>query len=185
MEPMHLRTDRLHLRRWRPEDLEPFADLNADPVVMEFFPRTLSRGESDAFADRIEQHFEEHGFGLWAVEVVDGGEFAGYVGLWSATFDASFTPAVEVGWRIARRFWGRGLAPEGARTVVADGFDRLGLPGIVSFTSVINTRSRRVMEKIGMSHDPGEDFDHPAVAANSPLRPHVLYRLTPADLDRG
>lgn len=185
MSRQELHTDRLRLRRWRPDDRAPFAELNADPVVMEHFPRTLSRAESDAFVDRIEDHFDRYGFGLWAVEVSDGGEFAGYVGLWPADFAAPFTPAVEVGWRLARRFWGRGLAPEGARVVVADGFDELGLTEIVSFTSQINTSSRRVMEKIGMSHDPDEDFDHPVLDVDSPLRRHVLYRMRASDLPRG
>ena len=172
-----LQTDRLLLRRWTASDRKPFADLNADPIVMEFFPQTLSQTESDAFADRIEGDFNTHGFGLWAVELKSTGEFVGYVGLWSATFEAHFTPAIEVGWRIAHRFWGSGLAPEAARCAMADGFDRLGIDEIVSFTSTINLKSRRVMEKIGMVHNPSDDFDHPSVPATSPLRPHVLYRI--------
>lgn len=167
--------------------------MNADRVVMEYFPSPLSRRESDEFVDRVERHFDEHDFGLWAVDVVDvaGDEgaimaagdhpFVGFVGLWPATFEAPFTPAVEVGWRIARAHWGRGYAPEAARAAVADGFGRLGLDEIVSFTAAINRRSRRVMEKIGMRRSAGEDFDHPRVAVGDPLRRHVLYRIRADD----
>lgn len=177
--PHELHSERLLLRRWRAEDRDPFAALNADPVVMEFFPATLSRTESDAFIDRIEDDFVTHGFGLWALELKSSGDFVGYVGLWVATFDAHFTPAIEVGWRTAQRFWGSGLAPEAARVAITDGFDRVGLDEIVSFTSAINRKSRRVMEKVSMTHDPRDDFEHPSVPVGNPLRPHVLYRLTP------
>ena len=176
-----LETERLRLRRWNDGDREPFAELNADPIVMEFFTATLSRTESDAFVDRIEGDFDSHGFGLWAVELKSSGEFIGYVGLWKPTFEAHFTPAVEVGWRIAKRFWGSGLATEAARSAIDDGFDRLRFEEIVSFTSGINVRSRRVMEKLGMTHDPVDDFEHPSVAPGDPLRPHVLYRLRSFD----
>jgi ribosomal-protein-alanine N-acetyltransferase len=179
VDRQEIRTERLLLRRWELRDREPFAALNADPVVMEFFPAVLSRAESDAFVDRAETHFDDHGFGLWAVDERQHGEFIGYVGLWTVAFEAPFTPAVEVGWRIARRFWGRGFAPEAAKAAVADGFDRVGLAEVVSFTAAVNHTSRRVMEKIGMKHDPGDDFEHPSVAAGDPLRPHVLYRLAP------
>ena len=175
--PTELGTERLHLRRWREADLAPFAHLNADPVVMEYLPALLSRAESDAMVERIEACFEGRGFGLWAVEVVATGELAGYVGLSPATFEAPFTPAVEVGWRLAHRHWGRGYAPEAARAAVADGFGRLELGEIVSFTAVINHPSRRVMEKLGMTHEPAEDFDHPALPDGHRLRRHVLYRL--------
>lgn len=178
MMPSELRTERLRLRRWEQSDRAPFAAMNADPKVMEHFPAPLSASESDFFIDLIEQHFEDHGFGLWAIEVLDGEPFIGFVGLWPASFDAHFTPAVEVGWRVDHRFWGRGYAPEAARGVVSDGFDRLGLPEIVSFTAAINTRSRRVMEKLGMRHEASDDFDHPSVESASPLRRHVLYRLS-------
>lgn len=139
-------TDRLRLRRWTDQDREPFAALNADPIVMEFYPAMLSRTESDTFVDRIEDHFDKHGFGLWAVELTETREFIGYVGLWlwPATLEAPFTPAVEVGWRLAREFWGSGFAPEAARSAIADGFDRLAIKEIVSFTSTINAKSRRV-----------------------------------------
>src|SRR5215470_17360821 len=144
-----IRTERLVLRRWRDSDRAPFAALNADPRVMEFFPALLSRGESDAFVDRIEGHFGEHGFGLWAIEAPGLADFAGYVGLWTARFEAPFTPAVEIGWRLAAEHWGRGFAPEGARAALRFGFEDAGLAEIVSFTVPANTRSRRVMEKLG------------------------------------
>ncbi len=182
--PTELRSARLLLRRWRDDDLPPFADLNADPVVMEFYPSTLTREASDAFVQRVESTFETHGLGLWAVEVIGvagSGDFVGYVGLWPATFEAPFTPAVEIGWRLRREAWGRGYATEAARVALDDGFDRLGLDEIVSFTAAINHRSRRVMDKLGMQHDPADDFAHPSVATTSPLRPHVLYRLTAGD----
>ena len=170
-------TERLRLRRWDDQDRAPFADLNADPIVMEFYPAMLSRTESDTFVDRIEDHFDKHGFGLWAAELRQTREFIGYVGLWPATLEAPFTPAVEVGWRLARQFWGSGFASEAARSAIADGFDRLAINEIVSFTSTINAKSRRVMEKLGMTHGIGDDFEHPSVPLGNPLRTHVLYRL--------
>ena len=175
--PDSLATERLTLRRWGDADLEPFARINADPVVMEYLLEPLTRVESDAMVERIEATFERDGLGLWAVEVIATGELAGFVGLWPATFDAHFTPAVEVGWRLAAAQWGRGYATEAARRAIDDGFTRLGLTEIVSFTAVINDRSRRVMRKLGMSHDPTDDFDHPAVPAGHRLRRHVLYRI--------
>jgi ribosomal-protein-alanine N-acetyltransferase len=165
------------MRRWRDADREPFAALNADPVVMEFFPALLSRAESDAFVDRIEETFDRNGWGLWAIEVAADGTFAGYVGLWPAVFESDFTPAVEIGWRLAAACWGRGYAPEGARAALAFGFDTLGLDEIVSFTTVGNIRSQRVMQKIGMTRDPEDDFDHPNLPAGHPLRRHVLYKI--------
>ena len=141
---MDLETPRLLLRRWREEDLEPFAALNADPEVMEHFPSMLSREESDAGVDRVEKHFENHGYGFWAVEVPCQARFIGFIGLAVLAFETSFTPCVEIGWRLARPWWGRGFATEGARAALTHGFDRLGLPEIVSFTVPGNIRSRRV-----------------------------------------
>jgi RimJ/RimL family protein N-acetyltransferase len=172
-----LRTERLLLRRWRESDREPFAALNADPAVMEHFPATLARADSDLLIDRIEARFDELGYALWAVEVVDGGAFAGFVGLAPATFEAHFTPAVEVGWRLAREHWGRGYATEAARAVLAFGFGQVGLDEIVSFTVPANVRSWSVMERLGMTRDPADDFDHPVIPPGHPLRRHVLYRL--------
>ena len=174
-----LRTGRLILRPWRDEDLAPFAALNADPAVMEYFPATLSRAESDAFAARVRSEMAEHGFGLWAVEAPGVAPFVGFTGLAVPRFDAHFTPCVEIGWRLAREHWGRGYAPEAARAALAHGFGALGLDEVVSFTAAGNLRSRRVMEKLGMRHDPAEDFEHPNLAAGHPLRRHVLYRIQP------
>ncbi len=171
------RTERLLLRRWRAEDREPFAAMNADPRVMEFFPALLSRVESDARVEAIERHWREHGFGLWAVEVPGVAAFVGFVGLSMPRFEAAFTPCVEVAWRLAAEFWGRGYATEAARAAVEFGFGRLGLKEIVSFTVPANVRSRRVMEKLGMTHEAEEDFEHPLLVVGHPLRRHVLYRL--------
>ena len=176
-----INTERLVLRRWRTTDRNAFARLNADPLVMEHFPSALNRAESDAFADRIDVGFIAHGYGLWAVEVPGEAEFIGYVGLALATFEAHFTPAVEVGWRLARDYWGRGFATEAARAAVTDGFDRVGLEEIVSFTVPANERSWRVMERLGMTRDPADDFDHPRLPVGHHLRRHVLYRLRRAD----
>ncbi len=175
--PASLVTERLVLRRWHDADREPFAALNADPEVMEYFVAPLSRAESDAFVDSIEASFAERGYGLWAVEEASSGRFAGFVGLWLADFPATFTPALEVGWRLAAWSWGRGYATEAARAALADGFDRLGADEVVSFTSVLNERSQAVMRAVGMTRDPAGDFEHPRVPAGHRIRPHVLYRL--------
>jgi RimJ/RimL family protein N-acetyltransferase len=172
-----LRTQRLLLRRWRPDDAEPFAALNADPDVMELFPKRLSRQETKAFIRRIEEEFTERGHGLWAVEVRGFAPFIGFVGLHHHTFPAHFTPAVEVGWRVARRHWGRGYATEAAREALAFGFGRLALGEIVSFTVPQNARSRQVMERLGLTHTEADDFDHPNLPEGHRLRRHVLYRM--------
>ena len=172
-----LRTDRLLLRQWRDEDRAPFAALNADPVVMEHFPSTMTREASDAFVDFNVATLAERGWGLWAAEVADTGAFIGFVGLNEPRFEAHFMPAVEIGWRLARDAWGQGYATEAARSALAHAFDELGLDDVVSFTTVENHRSRRVMERIGMTHDPADDFDHPRVTEEH-LRRHVLYRLS-------
>lgn len=173
-----LETERLRLRRWRAEDREPFARMNDDAAVMEFFPARLTRVESDALADRIEAHFEEHGFAPWAAELRTEATFIGYIGLAVPRFAAHFTPCVEVGWRLARPQWGKGLATEGARAVVRHAFAELGMEALVSFTVPMNLRSRRVMEKLGMTHDARDDFDHPEMPEGHPLQRHVLYRLS-------
>lgn len=170
-------TDRLVLRRWRESDRKPFFEMNSDPRVMEFFPAMLSRAGSDALADKIEAHFAEHGFGLWAAEWKETRQFTGYIGLAVPSFEAHFTPCVEIGWRLAAEYWGRGLATEGARRIVEYAFDELRLAEIVSFTVPANARSRRVMERIGMRRNAAEDFDHPRLPEGHPLRRHVLYRL--------
>jgi RimJ/RimL family protein N-acetyltransferase len=171
-----IETGRLLLRRWRDADRAPFAAVNADARVREFYPHTLSREESDRAVDRIEMHFEQRGFGLFAAELRDSGEFIGYIGLSVPSFEAAFTPCVEIGWRLAADRWGRGLATEGAGAVLQWGFESLALPEIVSFTVPGNLRSRRVMEKIGMTRDENADFDHPLIPPAHPLRNHVLYR---------
>ncbi|MDT0303785.1 GNAT family N-acetyltransferase [Streptomonospora wellingtoniae] len=176
-DDVRLRTARLLLRGWRAADREPFARLNADPAVMEHFPQVLTRRESDAAADRIAAHLAEHGFGLWAVEVAATGGFVGFTGLQRAVFPAHFTPAVEVGWRLARHAWGRGYATEAARAAAAFGFDDCGLAEIVSFTVPANVRSRAVMRRLGMRHSSTDDFDHPSLPEGHPLKRHVLYRL--------
>jgi RimJ/RimL family protein N-acetyltransferase len=165
-----LRTARLLLRQWREEDREPFAALNADPIVMEHFPSTMTREASDAFVDFNIATIAERGWGLWAVEA--DGEFIGFVGL----NEPRFRPGVEIGWRLAREAWGHGYATEAARAVLAFAFDELGLAEVISFTSTTNVRSQRVMERIGMTRDPADDFDHPNVT-DERLRRHVLYRV--------
>jgi RimJ/RimL family protein N-acetyltransferase len=175
LDGVELRTARLLLRPWKEADREPFAALNADPVVMEHFPSTLTREESDAFVDRITAGLDRRGWGLWAVEIDGPATFAGFVGLNPVTFDAPFAPAVEIGWRLARAHWNQGLATEAARAVVDHGFATLGLDEIVSFTATTNVASQRVMQKLGMTND--RDFDHPALPVGHRLRRHVLYRL--------
>ncbi|WP_166875756.1 GNAT family N-acetyltransferase [Salinibacterium sp. ZJ450] len=170
-----LRTERLLLRGWTPADLAPFAAMNADPEVMEHFPAVLTADQSDVLAERIAQHFDREGFGLWAVE--REGTFVGFTGLSRVPFEAPFTPAVEVGWRLARAAWGHGYATEAARAAVRFAFDTLHLDEIVSFTAPANERSRAVMRRLGMTHNPADDFDHPNLAPGHPLQKHVLYRL--------
>jgi ribosomal-protein-alanine N-acetyltransferase len=166
------------VRAWIDDDLPAFAAMNADLEVMRHFPEALNRIKSDALAKRIRDNMTKHGWGLWAVEVKTGSKFAGFVGLAVPTFKADFTPAVEIGWRLSRDCWGRGFATEGAQAVLAFAFGRLNLGELVSFTAVGNHRSRGVMERLGMTHKPAEDFEHPMIAVGSPVRRHVLYRLT-------
>jgi len=176
-----LRTQRLLLRPWKRSDRAPFATLNADPRVVECLPGQLSRAESDALVDRIQAHFEDHGFGLWAVEVPQVTPLIGFIGLSRPRFDAPFTPCVEIGWRLAADHWGQGYASEGARAALVFGFETLQLDEIVSFTVPHNHRSRRVMEKIGLVRNPAEDFGHPLLPVDHPLHTHVLYRLKRGD----
>ena len=173
-----LATPRLRLRLWRPEDLEPFAALNADPRVREFFPSTQTYQESADSMASIGAHFERRGFGLWAVEVIGGAPFIGFIGLSVPSFDAPFMPCVELGYRLAFEHWGRGYATEGSRAAIDFGFTTLGLGEIVAMTAVANERSRRVMARLGMTRNAADDFDHPNVAVGHPLRAHVLYRLS-------
>jgi 3-dehydroquinate dehydratase/shikimate dehydrogenase len=170
-------TERLILRKWQSSDLGPFAAMNQDPLVMEYFPATLSIEETQAFISRIKRHFIQHGFGLWAVELKDSKEFIGFVGLSIPTFEAHFTPCVEIGWRLGSKYWGKGFAVEAAQAVLDKAFNQYGLTDIVSFTSERNLRSIRVMEKLGMTHNPEEDFDHPKLPQDHLLARHVLYRI--------
>ena len=176
-----IRTERLILRRWTDADRVPFAAMNEDPLVVEHLQGAMSREASDAFVERIERHWDEHGWGLWAVEVPDVAPFVGYVGLWPAAYLRE--GMVEVGWRLASSHWGHGYATEAAREALRFGFEEVGLGEIVSFTVPQNVRSRRVMERIGLVRDPAGDFEHPRVdpVAYPHLLPHVFYRLTRAD----
>lgn len=174
-----IETDRLILRRWQAGDAEAFAALNADPQVMRFFQSVLTRAESDAIIARVEAHIDEYGYGFWAVEEKQSGQLVGMTGLAQVKFDAPFVPAVEIGWRFVSSVWGRGYAPEAARAAAQAGFDHFGFDEIVAFAVAGNAPSRRVMEKLGMTHNPADDFDHPRLPADSPLRRHVLYRLKP------
>lgn len=178
-----LRTERLVLRPWRDDDVEPFARIVADPRVQEHYPSVMDRAAAEALVAHIREGFDACGFGLWAVETADA-PFVGYVGLSRPTWESDFTPCVEVGWRLAAETWGRGYATEGARAALTHGFEVADLDEIVSFTVPQNVRSRRVMEKLGMTRDPSEDFDHPSVLDDERLRRHVLYRLSRADWRR-
>ena len=172
-----MKTDRLILRRWRAEDREPFAALNNNAEVMTYMPRPLTRTESDQWADNIEQEFERDGFGLWALELPGEAPFIGFTGLNRVPFQAHFTPAVEIGWRLARAFWGKGYATEAAQAAVQAGFQEFGLQEIVAETAEANLPSRRVMSRIGMRHHHAESFRHPAYAPDDSLGRYVLYRL--------
>jgi RimJ/RimL family protein N-acetyltransferase len=178
-------TERLLLREWQERDLVPFADMNADPLVMEHFPRALTREESDALVGRIRASWATNGYGLWAVATHADDKFLGFIGLSLHTFEAPFTPAVEIGWRFARGAWGHGYATEAATAALRYGFETIGLPEILSWTAVANEPSRRLMARLGLVRDLGGDFEHPNVPVGHPARPHVLYRLSRADsLDR-
>lgn len=172
-----IETQRLILRKWHQQDLEPFADLSACEHVCRFLAKRLSRDESDALAARIITHFEQHGFGLFAVEEKDSRQFIGFTGLSIPGFEAHFMPAVEIGWRLSYANWGKGFATEAAIATRDYAFDTLGLQELVSFTAQDNKASRRVMEKTGMTHDEADDFDHPALPNGHPLQRHVLYRI--------
>jgi len=173
-----LRTERLVLRPWRPEDLEPFAALNADPRVAASLGGPQDRTFSDTLAARIFKEFDERGYGRWAIEVPGEAPFVGFVGLAVPSFEAHFTPCVEIGWRLAFDYWGRGYATEGAVAAMDFGFTAAGLEEIVSFTAATNVRSQAVMERLGMHRDPKDDFGHERLGPEHPLYRHVLYRIT-------
>jgi RimJ/RimL family protein N-acetyltransferase len=177
-ELIEVETKRLRLRQWQAADREPFAALNADPRVMEFFPSPLTRRDSDALADRCQSLIEERGWGFWAAELKNTHTFIGFVGLHTPAAEFPFSPCVEIGWRLAFQHWGQGLATEAATQALRTGFDVLGLQEVVSFTAPANRRSRAVMERLGM-HESGA-FEHPQVPQGNPLRQHCLYRLSAA-----
>ena len=178
---IEIETPRLVLRQWRDSDREPFAALNADPVVMEFFPAPQDRASSDAAINAWSEQIDSRGWSNWAVEARASGAFVGFIGLTVPKRVLPFSPCVEIGWRLAREHWGHGYATEAARAAVSVGFEDYGLREIVSFTVPANFRSRRVMERIGMTHDPADDFDHPRLPEGHALRRHVLYRLPRPD----
>ncbi|WED43924.1 GNAT family N-acetyltransferase [Legionella cardiaca] len=172
-----LTSERLIIREWQERDTDAFIAMNADKRVMEHFPAILTAEETIAMIERINTHIRQHGFGLWAAQLKESKEFIGFIGLNIPSFSAHFTPCVEIGWRLAWPFWGRGLATEGAKAVLEYGFKKLQLNEIVSFTALSNLRSQRVMEKIGMTHNENDDFDHPNLSLEHHLSRHVLYRM--------
>ncbi|MEO6854765.1 MAG: GNAT family N-acetyltransferase [Rhodoferax sp.] len=174
-QPIRLETPRLLLRQWLPQDRAPFAALNADPQVMEFFPAVRTRAESDQMVDSCQALIAERGWGFWAAELKTSGQFIGFVGLHEPSALLPFSPCVEIGWRLAAPYWGQGLATEAAKAALQFGFDQVGLAEIVSFTAVANARSRAVMERLGMQAD--GTFEHPQVPEGHALRLHCLYRL--------
>jgi RimJ/RimL family protein N-acetyltransferase len=174
--PLEVRTPRLQLRQWRDSDREPLAAMNADPEVMRYFPSTQSRENSDRSMDVWQSELEQRGWSSWAVEVTESHAFAGFIGLSIPRRVLPFTPCVEVGYRLAREYWGKGIATEGARAALRLGFEEIGMDEIVSFTALLNLPSQAVMRRIGMVNA-HEDFDHPAVPEGSPLRRHCLYRI--------
>lgn len=176
-QPIEFDTERLRLRQWQPSDLEPFAALNNDPRVMEFFHSRMERKASDAAVAHWQSQIETRGWGLWATEVRGTGEFIGFVGLQVPAAQLPCSPCVEVGWRLGHSHWGKGYASEAARGALRVGFEQLQLQEIVSFTAVHNLRSRRVMERLGMREDRAT-FQHPTIPEGSPVREHCLYRLT-------
>jgi RimJ/RimL family protein N-acetyltransferase len=185
LSPPSLSTPRLWLRQWRASDRAPFAALNADPVVMEFLGGCLDRATSDALAREAEAEIARQGWGLWAVEMRESGAFIGFVGLRAPSFEAPFTPCVEIGWRLAQGSWGKGYATEAGWECVRFAFETLALDELVSFTVPPNRRSRAVMERLGLRRDALGDFDHPRLPAGHPLQRHVLYRLTRSAWQRG
>jgi 3-dehydroquinate dehydratase/shikimate dehydrogenase len=175
-----IRTERLLLRPWLEKDLDPFTDLNSDPRVREYFPSLLTKEESAREMNLAQTEIEEKGWGFWAAALLSTGEFIGMIGLHAVSkekLSAHFTPAIEIGWRLAYDHWGKGYATEGAKAALAYGFSNVNLDEIVAFTALQNQRSRHVMEKIGMLHNPKDDFKHPKLTDGHRLQYHVLYRI--------
>ena len=179
-----LSSARLRLRPWAEADRVPFAAMHADPLVMQFMPAVLGDDQCSVLVERNLEHWREHGFGLWSLEVKGGPTFVGYAGLLRTSFVAPFTPSVEIDWMLARDAWRQGYAVEAASAICMRAFDVLGIDELVSFTVPENSRSRRVMERLGMKRNETEDFDHPRLPEGHSLRRHVLYRLTRANLIR-
>jgi ribosomal-protein-alanine N-acetyltransferase len=175
--PFTIETPRLILRQWRDADIDPWAEMNADPRVMEFFPALYDRTRAEETAASMRSEIERDGYGFWAVEIKATGAFAGMIGLNEVADDVPVTPKREVGWRLAFDAWGHGYATEGARAALQFAFDQLGWPEVVAFTAAINERSQRVMERLGMIRDTAADFDHPRVPEGDPLRRHVVFRV--------
>jgi RimJ/RimL family protein N-acetyltransferase len=171
-----IETPRLKLRQWQPSDYAPFAAMCADPIVMEFFPALLTTDQSHAMADEIQAKIADQGWGMWAVEVLETGAFAGFVGLNRPGYPLPFAPCIEVGWRLDKAFWGNGYATEAGNAALEFGFDTLKLDEIVSFTAVPNVRSQAVMQRLGM-RNMGENFHHPLVPEGDWLLDHVLYKI--------
>lgn len=176
---IYFETERMVFRDWRELDTVPFRAMNKDPRVMEFFPNTLSDTQTDAFISRINDEFSTYGYGLFAVDEKDKGAFIGFIGFHWAAFQSEFTPCIEIGWRLIFKAWGKGFATEGAKACLKYGFEQLGFDKVLSFTSATNTRSQKVMKKIGMTKS--AEFNHPNVCEDSPLKPHVLFKITQAD----
>ncbi len=170
-----IKTPRLGLRKWKESDLAPFAEMNMNPKVMKHFPRLLTVEESNSMVERINGHFDKHGFGLWAVELLETNKFIGFIGLSIPSFEAEFTPCVEIGWRLSHEFWGKGYATEGATACLDYAFSNLEIPEIVSFTAVLNKPSIRVMERLEMNY--AGEFLHPKLDPKHPLCRHVLYKI--------
>ncbi|MCB1651863.1 MAG: GNAT family N-acetyltransferase [Alphaproteobacteria bacterium] len=173
----HIETERLILREWEDEDLEPFARMNADPLVMEYLPRVLDEKASARHMQEFQKHFDKYGYGLYVVEVKEDDEFAGFVGLKNVDFKAAFTPAIELAWRLDYEHWGKGYASEAARAVIDHAFTVLSLTELVAYTVHDNVRTIAMMEKLGMEYQKGEDFDYPALRKGHPLGRFVLYKI--------
>ena len=177
----YLETDRLILRDWKDDDIDAFARMNADPIVMEYFPRRLDEKATARLVGRFQDHFEKHGYGPYALELKKTSEFIGFVGLHQVEFEAHFTPAVEIAWRLDYGFWGQGYATEAANAVIENAFEKLGLKEIVGYAVHDNEAALHIMEKVGMKRDEKGDFDYPNLSKESPLGKFVLYRLKKKD----
>ena len=174
-EPVNqIKTNRLMLRQWQKSDRKPFAQLNADPAVMKYYPNTLNREQSDAMFDKLSNIIVRQGWGFWAVELLDEEQFIGFVGLHKPDYNLPVSPCTEVGWRLAKEYWGNGYATEAANAALNFAFTQLDLSEVYSFTSIINQRSERLMQRLGLINT-HNNFNHPMILNNLRLREHVLY----------